>query len=160
MNPISWLKKHLPPMEPETRKVIEFVFLWQEYNFRYQIGYNDNFHDRQRALALKSDEEAKHKYEELKDKFVCEFSKIKSLVPDNNPRTKLFIDYTSQEAKEYHREGKDTLENFLEIIYQIRCNFLHGGKLRNEDEPVDVKLIGWANDCLRELLEEIGYFDK
>lgn len=159
MNPIIWLNKNLPPMDKEKRKVIEFVFLWQEYNFRYQMEYEDNLHDRQRALALKDNPVAQNKYSELKDKFMNTFACIESLVPDNNPRTKLFIDYTSQHAKEYHHNGKDSLENFLNVIYQIRCNFLHGEKLRREDEPIDVKLIGWAKDCLEKLLNEIHYFN-
>lgn len=159
MNPITWLKDNLPQMDTEKRKVIEFVFLWQEYNFRYQMGYKDNLHDRQRALKLKNNQKAKLKYKELKDEFIDTFSRIDSLVPDNNPRTKLFIDYTSQCAKEYHRNGKDSLEDFLDVVYQIRCNFLHGEKLRREDEPIDVKLIGWAKDCLEKLLNGIHYFN-
>ncbi len=159
MNPIIWLKDNLPQMDAEKRKVIEFVFLWQEYNFRYQMGYEDNLHDRERALELKDNQEAQTKYAELKNEFIDTFSNIDSLVSDNKPRTKLFIDYTSQHAKEYHRNGKDSLEDFLDVVYQIRCNFLHGEKLRREDEPIDVKLICWAKDCLEKLLNEIHYFN-
>ena len=40
---------------------------------------------------------------------------------------------------------KSSCEDFLIVLYQIRCNFFHGGKLPfyNEDE----KLVQWAFKC-------------
>lgn len=40
------------------------------------------------------------------------------------------------------------------LIYQIRCNFIHGSK---EGDEVDVSLIGWARNCLGCLLEATEY---
>lgn len=160
MNPLTWLSENLPQMDADKRKVIEFVFLWQEYNYYYQKPYGHNgCNDKNRALALKDDKGAQAAYDNMKNEFVSSFSEIPSLVESNNPRTKLFINNESTESLEYHGNNKDSLENFLLVVYAIRCNFLHGEKLRHEDVPVDVKLIGWAKDSLEKLLTAIHFFN-
>lgn len=159
MNPIQWLDNNLPDMPERTRKVIQFIFLWQEYNFFYNLQYERIGKDSKRALLLANDERAKDVYEQKKATFVERFSQIHSNVKHNNPRKKLFTDIDSQNSVEFHAYGQDSLENFLTVVYKIRCNFMHGDKLRNEDAEVDVDLIGWAYDCLSELLYDINYFN-
>lgn len=163
MNPIEWLNRNLQPeaMSGNARKVIAFVFLWQEYNYKYNTIKNvKTGGDKIRALKLKDDNTAQQVYLTLKENFITSFSIIRSRVKKNNkPRTKLYINTKNTKFVEYNINGKDSLEDFLLIIYIIRCNFMHGEKLRKENEPIDVELIGWAYDCLDELLREIHYFN-
>lgn len=160
MNPMWWLENNLPKMPNKARKVIQFVFLWQEYNFYYNERQGRRGSELDRVLALGKDDEARRFYETHKSDFIAKFSSIHSNVEHNNPRTKLYTDISSRGYVEYYADAKDTLEDFLTVVYKIRCNFMHGDKLRNEDVQVDVKLIGWAYDCLLKLLSGIHYFDK
>ncbi|MBQ8750599.1 MAG: hypothetical protein IJZ30_03055 [Alphaproteobacteria bacterium] len=44
------------------------------------------------------------------------------------------------------------LRNFLEVVYQIRCNFFHGSKI---PDSINIKLICWAYDCLDKLMKKL-----
>ena len=156
MNPITWLTDNLPEMDAEKRKVIEFIFLWQEYNYKYCILV-PGLGDYSGALALASCPNAQRVYENLKHDFLNYFRNIPSNVPGNSPRVKLCADYVHEREVKYHADGKDSLEDFLKVVYQIRCNFLHGGKMREYVEN-DIKLIGWAKDSLGKFLHDINYF--
>ena len=155
MTPINWLKRNLGrQISSDVRNVIEFIFLWQEYNFRYHKDHPGK--DSQAALALKDDSVAKEYYNQIKDECVREFAEIPSHHRDNNPRIKLSSDSRFQQEVLYNAEH-NSLEDFLKVVYQIRCNFLHGEKLWNEDQDIDIQLICWAKDKLEKLLTGIDY---
>lgn len=165
MSPLIWLKNNLDNLNDANSKVLYFVFLWQEYNFYYNRRNENNNNKNGRndfvnATSLKDDMRAQQAYARKRKKFVTNFSQIPSLVIKNNPRTKLYTNIDSTRYVEYQEYEKDSLEHFLTVVYKIRCNFMHGEKLRNEDEPIDVRLIGWAYDSLSELLSDINYFDN
>jgi hypothetical protein len=155
MTPLNWLKRNLRhQLSPEVQTVVEFVFLWQEYNFRYHREYHGT--DRQAALALKDNSAAKEYYNQIKGECVRDFAEIPSQHDDNNPRIKLSSDSHFQHEVPYNAEH-NSLEDFLKVIYQIRCNFLHGEKLWNEGQDIDIQLICWAKDKLEKLLAGIHY---
>ena len=58
--------------------------------------------------------------------------------------------------KELTRETKDGHEQIFIVIYQIRCNLLHGSKLPDGSKEIlsdnDIALIEWAYDTLYELI--------
>ncbi|MBP3687264.1 MAG: hypothetical protein J6J35_02740 [Alphaproteobacteria bacterium] len=142
-------------MERNKQKVIQFIFLWQEYNHKYSQRV-PSLGDRAGALSLANCPAAQHKYAELKGSFISAFSQIPSSHPHNTPRTKLYADYNGEKDVMYDTHH-NSLEDFLKVVYQIRCNFLHGGKMRENAEN-DEKLVGWAYDCLNQLLNGIFYF--
>ena len=156
MSPVEWLNNNLYDLDDNKKKVIEFVFLWQEYNYKYHLQ-KPKLGDYEGALLLAKSPKAQHEYSLLKDDFISKFSQIPSSNTQNNPRIKLCADYDIEKTVAYN-EDNSTLQDFLNVIYQIRCNFLHGRKMR-EREDIDIKLIGWAYDCLKILLFRINFFD-
>lgn len=156
MTPINWLKRNLGhQISSDVRNVIEFIFLWQEYNFKYHVE-STRGRDRDAALRLKDNEIAKEYYEQIKEECSRDFARIPSLHSDNNPRIKLSKDSDFQREVLYNTTNC-SLEDFLNVIYQIRCNFLHGEKLWNEEQNIDIQLICWAKDKLEKLLTGIHY---
>lgn len=157
MNPMSWLNGKLSYIEPQARDVIEFIFLWQEYNYTYSRSVPE-LGDKAGALALAACPIAQRYYDSIKAEILDDFRKIPSNNVHNCPRTKLCKDSHRQREVQFNTNGHDSLEDFLKVVYQIRCNFLHGEKLWNENEEIDVKLVAWANKSLKMLLNGIGYF--
>jgi len=145
------------------RKVIEFVFLWQDYNYWYNRKNKNNQDllrdnrvpiDKKQALALANDDSAIRVYNELKDSFLSQFRIIPANNRENWQRDRLLNTGYCQIERQYNEENC-SLEDFLTLVYQLRCNFIHGSK--NGDD-VDIQLIAWARDCLGDLLAAVDYF--
>lgn len=145
--------------EERYRKVVEFVFLWQDYNYWYNrknpnlISKKGVPLDEERATKLSEDEIAVNIYNIHKDSFLVSFERIPSNLNKEWLRDRLLSTGQYQREVLYNRSN-DSLKDFLMLIYQIRCNFIHGSK---EGDEVDVSLIGWARDCLGCLLEATEY---
>lgn len=163
MRAMSFLSSLLDDLDnPNKRKVIEFVFLWQDYNYYYNMKNpelvnkkNGKPLDALQAWALAGDKRAQDIYnKKLKNKFLTKFKAIPANNMGNWIRDRLLSTGEYQVEKPYN-EDNDSLKCFLELVYQLRCNFIHGSK---EGDVVDIELIAWARDCLGELLNKIRYF--
>lgn len=153
--PLQWYRDNIHIVEDEYSKVVEFIFLWQEYNYYYHHEFPD-IGDCRAALNLYKKQVALEYYETIKDECINAFMRIRSRDKNNNPRTYLCKDSRFQRKVEYNVNGHDTLRDFLSVVYQIRNNFLHGEKLWNENKEIDIKLISWAKDYLEKLLNGSG----
>ena len=112
MTPINWLKRNLGhQISSDVRNVIEFIFLWQEYNFKYHVE-STRGRDRDAALRLKDNEIAKEYYEQIKEECLRDFARIPSLHSDNNPRIKLSKDSNFQREVLYNTTNC-SLEDFF-----------------------------------------------
>ena len=109
--------------------------------------------DEEQATKLSEDEIAVNIYNIHKDSFLASFERIPSNLNKEWLRDRLLSTGQYQREVLYNRSN-DSLKDFLMLIYQIRCNFIHGSK---EGDEVDVSLIGWARDCLGCLLEATEY---
>lgn len=143
-------------------EVIDFMDLWMRYNNKYNelnpslVNNKGLPLEEKQALALACNPDAQLAYENLKHEFVTSFTKIPSLHCNNNERNRLWKD------KDYQREilfnsEICSLENFLKVVFQLRCNVFHGSKELND---IDVMLISWAKNCLQKLLNDINYFNR
>ena len=165
MNAMNFLYRILGHIDDEKyRKVVEFVFLWQDYNYWYNyknpdiVNENNGMpYDRTQALLLAEDNNAVEVYNTVKGKFLRDFKAI----PANNKRAdwerdRLLKTGLYQKEKKYN-DQHCSLKDFLDLVYQIRCNFIHGSK---EGDDVDIALIGWARDSLGELLDKLKYMQE
>lgn len=141
------------------RKVVEFVFLWQDYNYWYNRKNPDIVNQRgmpldaEQALRLSEDEIAINIYNMYKEDFVSSFECIPASFDKKWVRDRLRCTGPYQQEVFYNRKSCD-LKDFLALVYQIRCNFIHGSK---EGDDIDIALIGWARDCLGVFLDAIDY---
>lgn len=138
--------------EPDKEKIVLFVFLWMKYNDFYNQKNPTMYKDPKKAIKLAEDVNVQNKYEELKENFVRRFREIEYL--DRSTGLKMpRLHLVSQNGPDVaYNSHNNSLKDFLTVVYKIRCNFFHGEK---EPNQIDIKLIGWAYDCLNELLEGI-----
>ena len=133
------------------KKCIKFVFLWINYNHFYNKRYTKEISrrykdEKERAKALDL-QEAKDRYERLKNDFLKKFNKL----PSDEHFREYIVNLKTKQRINFDKNHFQ-LEDFLETIYQIRCNLFHGDKLVND---YNVQIIAWAYDCLQELLYEL-----
>lgn len=129
------------------RQYIKFILLWMYYNTHYnKTSYKDH---------VKATDENNFNLPQnstLPQELFTEFKKIKGL-PDaivNGERCRILNPYNSSDYKEIKSSDSD-LKNVLEMIYALRCNLFHGGKVTNPDRA-DRKLISWAYTSLGKLM--------
>lgn len=70
--------------EQEDSKVLEFVFLWQNYNFYYRCKF-PKLNDKNATIELAKNSEVVEFYEIIKVKFINDFMKL----PSNHQNNKL-----------------------------------------------------------------------
>ena len=133
------------------KKCIKFIFLWINYNHYYNEHYkkedNPKYKDERERVKALDLPEVKEKYERLKNKFLEKFVKL----PSNEHFREYIVNLKNKQHINFD-ENNFQLENFLETVYQIRCNLFHGDKLVND---YNIKIIEWAYDCLNELCDGI-----
>ncbi len=137
--------------ENAQRNILKFIFLWLKINEYCNKQYGSDKLDTKKINKLSCENILKEKYLTLKDDFLKKFSDLKkdgisrSFVKDmrhpNNPKFNVKFDSLNYDLK-----------NFLNIVYQIRCNLFHGEK---EPSNENIELVLWAYDCLNELCEGI-----
>ena len=135
----------------ETNKnCIKFIFLWIRYNNYYNKKYTKEINkkykeERIRAKALNCDK-VQRKYSEFKEEFLNSFKSL-----SNQDTLKEYI--TNLKTKEIilFNEHNSDLDDFLDTVYQIRCNLFHGDKLARD---YDAKIVSWAYECLNKLLND------
>ena len=121
--------------------VILFVFLYMQLNTCCNDKFGSNTGDRKKMVeCLSNESKIIDRYNAEKDDIMRNF---------NNERE--FIKNCKNNRKIYYNTGHNTLKDFLNIIYNIRCNMFHG-----EKEPTidNIKLIAWAYQSLNKVVGE------
>lgn len=143
--------------ENDKKKIIQFVFLWMKYNEYYNDKYGNLpsrlnngrlMGDKEKALGICTKKSVVSKYANIKKDFISKFNQI--AFDDGTINRQYLISRDGTQTP--YNLNNESLEDFLNVVYKIRCNFFHGDK---EPIRVDIELIGWAYDCLNELLEGI-----
>ncbi|MBR6751860.1 MAG: hypothetical protein IKL95_01135 [Alphaproteobacteria bacterium] len=144
----------------EHQEVSNFINLYMQYNKKYNKLYPNLVNSRggaleeQQALKLKDNLMAQQEYNKLKDKILNDFVNIPSNHCGAGKRDRLWQDSRFQREILYNKEN-NSLEDFLRIIFQLRCNVIHASK---DFDNIDIELIRWANTYFGTLLKNINYF--
>ena len=131
--------------------IIKFMFMCMQCNEYCNIEYGRDISDAKKIKLLSDNIKLKFIYDDYKEMFIKSFSELKC---DNNQRTYVKDMRYPDKPREYkyYNSRNDNLKNFLNVVYQIRCNLFHGEK---EPTSEDITLISWAYDCLSQLLEGV-----
>lgn len=139
-------------IQSNDEKLTKFIFLWMGYNKWYNATY-PKLNDTNAAIKLGENKRAITVYNTLKDDFINRFKTIPHKPGDTCERDKLYADTTKQRIVCYNtRCGKDTLSDYLCVIYQIRCNFLHWSK---SGDDTDIKILHWAYDTFEQFINTL-----
>ena len=130
----------------ENEPVMAFIMLWMCYN-QYYNRYHKKY-ERERACELSKNRQMQNIYQGHKLKILQEFSKI-----PYGTETRKFVQNPLNGKAAMFNEEKWSLKDFLNVVYQIRCNLFHGEKTPYSNDT-DVTLIKWAYDNLYLLLHE------
>ncbi len=127
-----------------------FIILWMSYNSYYSNKFPEEL-DRSCLTLLASDTRTQGIYDTKKQQILSDFSHLKSEYCF--PRTFVKDMRVSCRAKDaIFDEQHDTLYDFLNAVYQVRCNLFHGDKTPYSD--IDVSLVSWAYYNLLAILKE------
>ena len=139
----SWLKFLETGVYQGESAFLKFAVLWLSFAGFLSSKYSITEQERQKL------EKFKQKYVKFYENILKEaefkevllkFSKTKS------PSRKYVINMQSRDEEDNDYFGEKDIvsfDMFIEVIYQIRCNFFHGAKIPDEDNE---KLIKWAYD--------------
>lgn len=133
--------------DKENRDVILFVFLWMKFNGYYNKN-SDCSIELARVLEASKDTKMDSIYKKKQDEYLDKFKRIPQDGSNEEDREKVRNFYKNTD--EYYNSGKNSLDDFLKVVYTIRCNFFHGNKVPDYNNK---KLITWAYNCLQEILE-------
>ena len=145
-NIFSYWQKYLNDFSNEP--VVSFMTLWMCYNSYYNKFHNQT--ERQRACELSKNKNAIKIYEEHK----IEILKLFMNIPYKNYSVRTFVENLSNRYNAEYNENKCDLKDFLNVVYQIRCNLLHGQK--NPSNDIDMSLVKWAYSSLYQILHKFN----
>lgn len=145
----------------------KFLLVWMSFNSFYYDYYPKTYEKNGKEIktreidkVIKFSEENSSLFDKLIDKkefknVIAEFS-VTGL-----DRKRQSVVVEGSDKKEVYFGGKNNkCINFLKVLYQIRCNLIHGGKdLKSKENK---KLVSWAYKYMdifwREFLRENGLF--
>lgn len=143
-------------ISPSTNNTIfiKFMLLWMAYNEYYNNIPNTSIYDSDKACSIKDNQLFSSKYETIKDDALLEFKAIEPFSGVKERRCVVNCKYNQINHKRnaYFHAQKDSFEDFLRAIYQIRCNLFHGNK--TPYSSIDKKLVSWAYKFLLEILSQ------
>ncbi len=152
---VQWLNFLEANNDYSRSKVIKFIILWMWYNQWYNEKYIDIhglYNDKAKSLELANEQYAQETYASMQDEILNSFKNIPSFHCSTSARDRLWKDSGLEKEILFNEEYCD-LKQFLMLIYQIRCNFLHGNK---EENDVNIQLITWAYDNLYKFLKNLN----
>ena len=132
----------------DNEPITAFMTLWMCFN-----GYYNRFHkdtERMRVCELATNKKAQWVYNCYKDEILKSFS----VIPYKDEKIRTFVANTSSRFNAEYNENKCSLKDFLNAVYQIRCNLFHGQKCPFID--ADVKLVKWAYENLYKILHNFN----
>lgn len=153
MNIRKWLEFLDADNNEDRSKIIKFIFIWMKYNQWYNEAYPEIRGDKKKALEINKNKDAIDAYLPLKENFLNTFKNIPSIHCSIGSRDCLWADNALENEVLFNEQYCD-LKQFLTLIYQIRCNFLHGDK---ELDKTNIKLVIWAHDSLYSFLKAFGF---
>jgi len=122
----------------------KFAMIWMSFNSYYAIRYKHITGEFNQVIEFSKDNEVIYQKLLSEGSFsniISDFENTKYL-DGSGPRKKV-IDMRNGSGKECIFDGQHkSFEDFLKVIYQIRCNFFHGDKTMGNE--YDKKLINWA----------------
>ena len=131
--------------KPDYQDWFRFAMLWFSFNSYYSERYMHIGRETDKITEFAKDNE--HLYKDLKEndkEFKNVINEFMNTKEDDRKEVK---DMRPRNARQRNRSAKfnshqNSCEDFFTVLYQIRCNFFHGGKLPFYEE--DKKLIQWA----------------
>lgn len=145
MNQLESYKKWMAVIDNFKRSDYEawfkFAMLWFSFNGYYSERYSHIRGERNQLIEFAKDNKNlyesllsdKQGFKNILDKFAETQHPDRTSVRDMRPN--------SQQSVKFNSNNK-SCEDFLNVLYQIRCNFFHGDKLPFYEK--DKKLIHWA----------------
>lgn len=129
---------------------IRFMILWMAYNSYYSNKYPTK-NDRECINLLSNDTHTQQIYDSKKQQILSSFAQIHSSYC--SPRNFVKDMRTSRNARDaIFDEQHNDLYDFLNAVYQIRCNLFHGDKTPYSE--TDKELTKWAYENLLIILQE------
>jgi len=138
-----------------TKDYMYFVLLWMYYNSCYtQFPHNQKGKDRLDKNASTNKRNFSFSEDAFLQNIIKDFYNIQGgpKVRGKDGRRNGVEDMKKRTVTKIDRRRKD-LKNILRMIYQLRCNLMHGDKLR-DPYPEDIPLLDWAYSALKQLMEK------
>ncbi|MCA9338047.1 hypothetical protein KC949_00685 [Candidatus Saccharibacteria bacterium] len=132
-------------------EMLSFAFLWMAYNKAYSEYYNSREPSSDGARF-------KNYFSKLADPYFVDnkqaiYDNFRATLPNNGRDSVINMHHTSRKVElpgieEFHTSS------LAKLIYQIRCNYIHGAKVMNNED--DQKLVKWAYDILLDVARVRG----
>jgi len=136
----------------------KFISLWIAFNAWLKMTYGEDVQDKTLIDKVSKNKELQIIFEELLKSNHQEF-----LENISELETFSIIDmrYPNDADKAIKMENRD-FENFIKVVYRIRCNLFHGRKDATDKEGIDYRLICLAYNSLLPLFYQyfIKYFQR
>lgn len=135
--------------------ILLFIANWLRYEHHINSSNVENVsHEDKCIRTLSNIKKLSEKWINLKQKYLETFSSLKK---DGLQSREYVIDMhqSHHQNKKYFNNEHSSLNDFLKVLYQIRCNFFHGNKSPYGPygpSSEDVQLICWASNALDEIL--------
>ena len=121
----------------------EFAMLWFSFNRYYSERYSKIRVEKNQIIKFAKDNKAL--YESLLTGKQADFKNVlEKFTETKSPEKRECIKdmrLNRSRCVKFNSEH-NSCEDFFKVLYQIRCNFFHGGKRSDSDQ--DKKLIQWA----------------
>ena len=121
----------------------EFAMLWFSFNSYYSERYSKIRGEKNQIIEFAKDNKAL--YESLLTGKQADFKNVlEKFMETKSPEKRECIKdmrLNGSRCVKFNSEY-NSCEDFFKVLYQIRCNFFHGGKRSDSDQ--DKKLIQWA----------------
>lgn len=127
-----------------------FIILWMSYNSYYSNKFPKKS-DRACLILLANDAKTQKIYNTKKQQILFDFSQLKSEYCFPRTFVKDMRVFSGARDAIFDKQH-NTLLDFLNAVYQVRCNLFHGDKTPYSD--IDVSLVLWAYDNLLAILRE------
>jgi hypothetical protein len=147
------IKRWLEKSKDEENSFDRFISLWISFNAFYAAEHlleSEN----QQITNIKN--EYKRLFAELTSDSPESFEAFKDYIETKPQNTGFIQDLRYQVDKEKHKKRYQSIGSlceYLDCVYQVRCNLFHGGK--NLEDGQDQKIVSRAYDSLLAFLEKV-----
>lgn len=163
-NFLSWIEFLEVGVYRDQSPYLKFAVLWLSFAGYLLKRYPDKDHDIQRLKAFCADPINIRIYSELinSEDYYQKVSSFRNIPTDNgNPRESIKeVGKLNPKESIFRVEDYRSFDMFIMVIYKIRCNFFHGGKIpfNNSDREIvawayHVFLIFWKNCINKTILD-------
>ncbi|MCP4354829.1 MAG: hypothetical protein GY793_04205 [Proteobacteria bacterium] len=150
---LDWINDNLETENANDKIVfLRFMCLWMDFNKFYNKKSDERF-ELERIKETCNSPDIKIDLDSL----VNSFKQLKPFKEVEVERCYIYNYYGKREEDKYveFNDSKKSINDFLRIIYKVRCNLIHGNKMVYENQGlIDVEVVQWAYESLKEFLEE------